>query len=287
MSPEFAFGTRTFRDVKTEGKSKDVDARYGVNSLELGLRLLETFAEGAPEVTLSEAARRIGVSRSSAFRLLHTLERLGYLDRDDDTKSYRLGARVLDLGFSFLLSKDVVEIAQPELQRLRKATQCSTHLSILDGAEIIYVCRFAAHHVFSGTVSVGSRLPAHATTMGRAMLAYKPAAYVQEHFGPTALHRYSEHTPGTIVELRAALTADRERGYVVSHSGFEHGIASVAAPIFNSAGSVIAAINATMPERDIEAVQFDTVIRDAVIATASKISQLCGYRSDRKVTAAT
>ncbi len=268
--------------MKTDDKSKDVDARYGVNSLELGLRLLELFNEDTNEITLSEAARRIGVSRSSAFRLVHTLERLGYLDRDDDTKSYRLGARVLNLGFSFLTSKDIAELAQPELQRLRKATHCSTHLAILDGAEIIYVCRFASHQPFSGTVSVGARLPAHATTMGRAMLAFKPAAYVQEHFGPAALRRYSEHTPGSIAELRTALLADHDRGYVISHSGFEHGIASAAAPVFDASGNVIAAINATMPEGDVAAADFDTRIRDAVIAAAAKISQLSGYRLEAK-----
>jgi IclR family pca regulon transcriptional regulator len=272
--------------VKTGEKSNDVDARYGVNSLELGLRLLELFNEDTNEITLSEAARRIGVSRSSAFRLMHTLERLGYLDRDEDTKSYRLGARVLNLGFSFLTSKDIAELAQPELQRLRKATHCSTHLAILDNSEIIYVCRFASHQPFSGTVSVGSRLPAHATTMGRAMLAFKPVAYVQEHFDSAGLRRYSEHTPGSIFELRAALDADRALGYVISHSGFEHGIASVAAPIFDASGSVIAAINATMPEGDVKAAHFDTKIRDAVIAAAAKISRLSGYR-ERKTKPAT
>ena len=264
--------------MKAETNSTDVDARYSVNSLELGLRLLELFNQGVSELTLSEAARGIGVSRSSAFRLVHTLERLGYLERDEDTKAYRLGARVLDLGFTFLNSKDIAELAQPDLVRLRKKCRCSTHLSILDGSDIIYVSRYAAHQPFSGTVSVGARLPAHATTMGRAMLAFKPAAYVQEHFGPAALRKYSEYTPGTIAELQTLLVKDRERGYVISHSGFEHGIASVAAPTFNSTGNVIAAINATMPEGDVEAALFDTVVRDAVTTTARKISRLSGFR---------
>jgi len=89
----------------------------------------------------------------------------------------------MSLGYSFLASKDIAELARPDLQRLRNATRCSTHLGILDGAEVIYIARFAAHKPVSAMIAVGARVPAHATTMGRIILAFKPAAYVAEHFG--------------------------------------------------------------------------------------------------------
>jgi DNA-binding IclR family transcriptional regulator len=265
--------------VSVEPGENVPDARYSVHSLELGLRILESFDRDAvDEMSLSELARRVGVSRSSAFRLVHTLQRLGYLEREDETKNYRLGARVMSLGYSFLSSKDIAELARPDLQRLRNQTRCSTHLGILDGAEVIYIARFAAHNPVSAMITVGARVPAHATTMGRIILAYKPAAYIQEFFGGRPLTKFSDQTPVTLDGLIATLDADRQRGYVISHSNFEAGIASIAAPLFDAKGDVAGAINVSTPENAIEAEHFDTGVRDALRATARRISELSGYR---------
>jgi DNA-binding IclR family transcriptional regulator len=259
-----------------------IDARYSVHSLELGLRVLESFDRDAVDaMSLSEIARRIGVSRSSAFRLVHTLERLGYLAREDETKSYRLGARVMSLGYAFLSSKDIAELARPELRKLRVETRCSTHLGILDGADVLYLARYAAHDPVGTMIAVGARLPAHATTMGRILLAYKPAAYVHEQFAEP-LSRYTDRTPGTLDELDALLAADRAAGYAVSHSNFESGIASIAAPVFDASGEATAAINITVPETAVDQ-RFDTEIRDAVLAAARTISRLAGFREPAPV----
>jgi IclR family transcriptional regulator, pca regulon regulatory protein len=255
------------------------DDRYSVRSLELGLNVLEVFGdESAETLNLSEIARRIGVSRSSAFRLVHTLQRLGYLDREPEGKEYRLGSRVMALGYAFLASKDVAELARPVLARLRAETRCSTHLGILEGHEVIYIARYAAHQPVSATIAVGARLPAHATTMGRIILAYKPAAYVREHFGARRLATFTERTPSTVEDLAKVLAADRRRGYVLSHSNFEVGIASIAAPVFDASGDAIAAINVSAPENAIERTAFDRSVRDAVCAAARKISALLGAR---------
>jgi IclR family pca regulon transcriptional regulator len=255
------------------------DARYSVHSLELGLRILESFDRDAiDEMSLSEIARRIGVSRSSAFRLVHTLQRLGYLDREDETKNYRLGARVMSLGYSFLASKDIAELARPDLQRLRNATHCSTHLGILDGAEVIYIARFAAHKPVSAMITVGARVPAHATTMGRVILAYKSDAYIAEHFGGRVLPKFSDQTPVSIDDLSRTLAADRQRGYVISHSSFEAGIASIAAPIFDGKGEIAGAINVSSPENAIDVLRFDTSVCDELCAAARRISELSGFR---------
>jgi IclR family pca regulon transcriptional regulator len=209
---------------------------------------------------------------------VHTLQRLGYLEREDETKNYRLGARVMSLGYSFLASKDIAELARPELQRLRTATRCSTHLGILDGAEVIYIARFAANKPVSAMISVGARVPAHATTMGRIMLAYKPAAYLTEHFAGRALAKFSEQTPLTLDALVTALDGDRRRGYVISHSNFEAGIASIAAPLFDATGDVIGAINVSTPENAVDLRIFDTEIREELLAAARRISELSGHR---------
>lgn len=254
--------------------------RYSVHSLELGLLVLESFDRDAVEaMTLSEIARRIGVSRSSAFRLVHTLQRLGYLEREGESKIYRLGSRVMSLGYSFLASKDIAELARPELQRLRGETRCSTHLGILEGRDVLYIARHAAHKPVSASIAVGARLPAHATSMGRILLAYSPPAAVRDLFAHATLTRYSERTPVTLAALEAMLAEDRRRGYVISHSSFESGVASIAAPLFNARNEIAGAINVSSPEGAIAEEQFDTAVRDAVRASARTISQLLGQRA--------
>jgi DNA-binding IclR family transcriptional regulator len=121
-------------------------------------------------------------------------------------------------------------------------------------------------------------VPAHATTMGRIILAYMPAAYLTEHFAGRALAKFSEQTPLTLDALAVALEADRRRGYVISHSNFEAGIASIAAPLFDAKGEVVGAINVSTPENAIDAQTFDTEIRAELQAAARRISELSGYR---------
>ncbi len=227
---------------------------------------------------LSEIAREIGISRSSAFRLVQTLQTLGYLERDEETKSYHLGSRVLSLGYSFLASKDVVELARPILERLRHETDCSSHIGILDGTDVVYVGRVPSLQTVATNITVGSRLPAYATTMGRMLLAYRPEAEVKRLYGRLKLKRYSPRTPATYDELAGQLASDRARGYAISHSNFEAGIASAAAPVFGATGTVVAAINVSGPDGVISRQVFDSAIRDAVCTAARAISKQLGYQ---------
>lgn len=252
---------------------------YSAPALQQGLQILECFGDGVERLRLSEIARRIGLSRSSAFRLIHTLQHLGYLERDDETKSYRLGARVLALGYAFLASKDVVEVARPVLERLRDETKNSAHIGILDGGEVVYVGRAASLNTVATNITVGSRLPAYATTMGRILLSYQPEAVVKRLYGRAKLHRYSPRTATTYEELVAQLAGDRSRNFVVSHSNYETGIASVAAPVFDATGNVVAAINVSGPDGAVPRTVFDTTVRDATCAAALEISARLGYRA--------
>lgn len=226
---------------------------------------------------LSEIASAIGISRSSAFRLVHTLQSLGYLERDEETKSYRLGSRVLALGYTFLASKDVVELARPVLERLRDETNNSAHLGILDGHDVVYVGRVPSLQTVSTNISVGSRLPAYATSMGRMLLAYLSETELKRLFGRAKLQRFSARTPATYDELVKQLATDQARGYAISHSDFEAGIASAAAPIFGASGAIVASINVSGPDGAVTRHVFDTTIREAVCIAAREISARLGY----------
>jgi len=265
-------------------KSADgaADERYMVPGLARGLAMLAAFTAERRQLSLADLARAVGLTRSSAFRIAYTLAELGYLVRDEASKSYRLGPRVLGLGFAYLASIEIVEIAQPHLVALRDRTQCSAHLAVLDGAEIVYVARHADQKALTSHIQVGSRLPAHATSMGRAILSQLSADDVRARFKGLPLEAFSKVTATTLDDLIAQLARDRAQGYVLSRSNFERGIASVAAPIFDAQGAVTAAINITTPESTLTGDDLETWIRDAVVETAATISEWLGHRGERR-----
>lgn len=255
-----------------------LDERYFVPALVRGLALLECFGAGREELSLVELARGVGMTRSAAYRLVYTLAELGFLARDPERKSYRLGPRVLSLGFTYLASQELGEIARPHLEALRDRTDCSAHLAVLDGTEIVYTARYADKKALTSRIHIGTRFPAHATSMGRAVLSYLPVDEVRRRFNGRALARFTAATPTTLKALLAVLEADRARGYVVSRSSFEAGIASVAAPVFDADGAPVAAINISTPDATIQGNALETTIKDQVVHTAKTISEWLGHR---------
>jgi DNA-binding IclR family transcriptional regulator len=221
------------------------------------------------------------MTRSAAYRLVYTLAELGFLVRDSERKTYRLGPRVLSLGFAYLASQELAEIARPHLEALRDRTDCSAHLAVLEGTEIVYIARFADKKALTSRIHIGTRFPAHATSMGRAILAQLPAEEVRRRFAGRTLARFSAVTPTTLKALAATLDADRARGYIVSRSSFEAGIASVAAPVFDAEGAVVAAINISTPESTVTAGALEAAIKDQVVHAAKTISEWLGHRRPR------
>ena len=136
----------------TESEDRD---RYIVPALERGLRLLRGFTHGAPAMSLGEIAKANELPRATAFRLIRTLEVLGYLRRIDGTKTYRLGPAVLSLGFEYLASVDLPEIAGPALEGLRDRTGASAHLAVRDRDEIVYLCRVASRLTLTSSIRIG------------------------------------------------------------------------------------------------------------------------------------
>jgi DNA-binding IclR family transcriptional regulator len=188
---------------------------------------------------------------------------------------------VLSLGFAYLASQELAEIARPHLETLRDRTDCSAHLAVLDGTEIVYIARYADKKALTSRISIGTRFPAHATSMGRAILAQLPADEVRRRFTGRTLARFTAATPTTLKALLATLEDDRARGYILSRSNFEAGIASVAAPVLDSEGNVVAAINISTPESTVSASALETAIKDQVVHAAKTISEWLGHRRPR------
>ena len=255
---------------------------YIVPALERGLRMLQAFSADRPVQSLGRLARELGVPRATAFRLADTLAHLGFLVRDEETGEYRVGAAALRLGWTYLSGLDLPEIAHPTLAGLRRRTGASVHMAVRDGRDVVYVGRLPANAALASNIRVGSRLPAHASSMGRAMLSGLGAGALAELYeGAGRLERFTDETPGSLAELRRLLAGDAANGGVVVSRGFyERGVASVAAPVRDGTGRVVAAINVTAPEGRFPEEALAGEVRGHVVAAAREISAALGHRPD-------
>lgn len=230
----------TARDGSGDGPAESGEnERDYIQSIERGFAVLLAFDADLPSGTLAEVAARTGLSRPAVRRILLTLQRLGYLTSTGGRWS--LTPRVLTIGQHFAATHGVVEIAQPHLLRLTEATHESASLAQLDGTDVVYVARVQVRRVMSISIDVGSRVPAHATSMGRVLLAWAPPSIV-ERVVEAGLHPLTAKTITDPVRLRDSLHEVRKRGYAVVESELEEGLLSAAVPVRDSDGTVVAAL---------------------------------------------
>lgn len=214
---------------------------HHVQSLERGLAVIRAFHARAPELTLSDVARATGLTRAAARRFLLTLVDLGYVRTDG--KFFSLTARVLELGYAFLSSMTLPEVAQPHLERLSAEAGESSSVSVLEGTDIVYVARVAVSRIMTVSINVGTRFPAHATSMGHVLLAGLDAETLETYLSRAELDRLTPHTLTTPTALRAELVKVGEQGWALVDQELEEGLRSVAAPIRDRNGVVVAAVN--------------------------------------------
>lgn len=258
-------------------KEEDMSERYVVPALTRGLNILHDLSGERRKQTLSEVAATLGVTRSSAYRLLFTLSHLGFVVFDSETKTYSLGPQVLQLGYGYLASRDLVEVAMPHLVRLRDRTGWSAHLGELHGRDVIYLARVATRRSIASTVHVGTRLPARSTTMGRVLLSGLSAAQVHD------LYRdepgTGEKSPAAFAAFIDQLAADAAAGVVVQNSGYEPGVASIAAPIRDITGHVVAAVNISAVALLTNDTELNGPLKAEVLAVADSISCDLGHQA--------
>ena len=253
-------------DVRPEG-------RYVVPALAQGLAVLALFSRETPVLGAPEIAVRLSLPRTTVFRLLHTLQLMGYVKRGDDERSYSLGPAILNRGFAYLASLDIVELGQPVLQKLRDETGMSAHLAVRDGREIVYVARFAARTTVASTVQIGTRFPVHATVMGRMMICEFSDDELADLFPTEPLPSFSEQTPVTRAALKALLVEDSARGFAVSQSFFERGVSSIAAPVRDGNGAIVAALNVTSVDSYVPLEDMQGALKDAVLRASAELTR--------------
>ena len=214
-----------------------------VQSLARGLAAIRTFDAGHPAQTLSDVARRAGLSRATARRVLHTLVELGYADGDG--RLFRLRPKVLELGFAYLHGTGLWGAAQPAMVELVERVHESCSAAVLDGADIVYVARVPTRtRIMSITLGLGSRLPAHLTSMGRVLLAALPPPELDARLAAPA--PAPPPAGGATIEadaLRRAIARVRAQGFAIVDQELEPGLRSVAVPVHGPGGAVVAALN--------------------------------------------
>lgn len=221
------------------GESQRAD--HYVQSLERGLSVITAFGPDSPQMTLSDVARATGLTRAAARRFLLTLVDLGYVRTDG--KLFELTPRVLDLGYAYLSSISLPGVAEPHLEHLVAETHESSSMSVLDGRDIVYVARVPTSRIMTVAINVGTRFPAYATSMGRVLLAGLPEDKLEAYLAGVHLDQLTERTVTSAEDLRAVLDEVRREGYALVDQELEAGLRSLAVPVRDKRGRVIAAVN--------------------------------------------
>jgi IclR family pca regulon transcriptional regulator len=245
-----------------------------------GLEILQLFAAHPKGLRLPEITRLTGLPKATAYRFLQTLLDQNYLHYSPSTGVFRLGPKVMSLGYSALLGFDLAELAGPYLNDLSKKIKENVNLGVLDGVDAVYLVRIRVHTIFSMNLTVGSRVASHNSAIGRALLAYLPeerlhAVIAQMGRDPKVAGKIGRSGE----ELKRHLEDVREKGYALADGEFVPGLASVAVPVFDAAGHAEAAINVPVYTRLCTVEKLIDEHLPFLLSTAQSISELRGYRA--------
>lgn len=257
------------------------NARDFVQSLDRGLAVIRAFGPGHTHLTLSDVARSTNLTRAAVRRFLLTLVELGYVDFDG--RLFSLRPQVLELGYSYMSTLPFADIAVPAMRELVERVSVSASMTVLDGSDAVYVAHVSAKRMLAITVTLGTRVPAYATALGQVLLSGLNADEVRARLGAGALRAFTASTVTDRDDLIRLLDTVRQRGYALGDEGFEAGLRSLAVPITDARGAVIASLGIStqaggttreqmrkemLPELLATAAQLDTHVRN----TASPVA---------------
>jgi IclR family transcriptional regulator, pca regulon regulatory protein len=241
-----------------------------VQSLERGLAVIRAFDADSPALTVSDVARITQLTRAAARRFLLTLVDLGYIRSDG--RMFALTPRVLELGYAYLGSISLPEVALPHMERLVAEVHESCSVSVLDATDIVYVARVPTRRIMTVAITVGTRFPAYATSMGRVLLSGLDEAALEHYLSTTERHKL---TPTTVTDpdaLRSVIMQVRLDGWCLVDQELEVGLRSLAVPIHGAGGEVVAALNVSAPASRDSAEGARQALLPALQATAKAVS---------------
>ena len=247
-----------------------------VQSFARGLEVIRSFSVTAPQQTLSEVAATTGLTRAGARRILLTLQTLGYVESDG--RLFRLTPRILDLGFAYLSSMPIWDLAEPVMEALVEQVHESCSAAVLDGLDIVYVLRVHTHKIMSTNLGVGSRLPAFWTSLGRTLLAALPEDTLQQKLRDLPRKPFTQHTVLDDDTLLARIRETRAQGWCLVNQELEEGLISIAAPLKNRVGQTVAALNISGQANRTSAQMMQEQLLPVLLQATQAISRTLGTR---------
>jgi len=244
-----------------------------MTSFARGLAVIQAFSASGPDSTIARLSNQTGLPRAVVHRCLYTLRKLGFVD-SADSRRYHLRPSVLSLGYSYIHSTPLAHAAQPILQRVSSLLHESCSIAVLDGTEIVYVARSSVTRIMAVDLHVGSRLPAFCTSMGRVLMANLPDDQMAACLGEATLTRFTERTITSRERLLRMLRVVGRNGYALVDQELEAGLRSIAVPVRNAAGTVVAALNAGSHAQRVSVQEMLTRFLPALQATAQELSIL-------------
>ncbi|MEQ5842226.1 IclR family transcriptional regulator [Paraburkholderia acidicola] len=248
-----------------------------VQSFARGLAVIRAFNADRPAQTLTDVASATGLTRAGARRILLTLQTLGYVEAEG--RLFRLTPKILDLGFAYLTSMPFWNLAEPVMENLSAQVHESCSAAVLDRTEIVYVLRVPTHKIMTINLSIGSRLPAYCTSMGRVLLAALDDDTLDATLSSAPLYA---HTPRTVIdkdELKKTIVQVRRQGWAIVDQELEVGLISLSAPIRNRQGRVIAAMNISGNAQRNSARQMVKAFLEPLQQAAQSVSEMIALRS--------
>ncbi len=250
--------------------------REFVQGLQRGFAVIKAFSSDARQLTVAEVAARTQLTRAVARRYLLTLQEMGYVVQHGS--KFALTPRILDLGFTYLSTIDVPNAALPIMHELAETLRESCSVAVLDGTDCVYVARVAAKRIMSINLVVGSRLPAHATSMGKVLLAHLSPAMLEEYFAAAPLQPLTSRTICDEETLRKALQQVRERGWAFADQESEDGVRTVAVPLYDVSMQVQAAMNVSGHASRVSMKELRTRYLPILTEAATRISRALGAK---------
>ncbi|MBS4211283.1 MULTISPECIES: IclR family transcriptional regulator [Neobacillus] len=250
-----------------------------VQSIDRALTIVNYVSSQKGGLGVTELAEKLGLNKSSIFRILATLASHGYIEQDPDTKKYKLGYKYLELSAKLLDSIDIRKEAKPYLQELVDLSNEVIHLIIYSQKEAIYIEKLEGSETLRMHSQVGRRVPMHCTSAGKVLLAYLPTEEVMDMIEEKGLPRHTDNTITDQVELLDNLQKIRKKGYGVEREENEPGVTCMAAPIFNHLGNVIGAVSISGPSMRMTEARLDE-LKDKLIEVGSSISRRLGYKGE-------
>jgi IclR family transcriptional regulator, pca regulon regulatory protein len=247
-----------------------------VRSFERGLRVIRSFGAHGSQLTLSDVARATDLNRATARRLLLTLEELGYARRIGDR--FALTPKVLDLGYAYLASFEVPDLALPYLEQLSAEVHEASSVGVLDGTEVTYVARVPANRVMTVSIGLGTRFPAYRTSLGRALLATLSDEEVAAIWEASDRSDPTPRTVERLEDLLDRLKTVRARGFALVDQELELGVRSIAAPLHDGGGRTIAAINISTHASRTSKTELQQRFVPALLRTAREIDHALANR---------